>query len=1072
MALFIVGGIDIRNMTVQDWLGADNQLGIDIWERKYRKNGETFSDFLDRVSNGNPRIRSLMEQKRFLPGGRIMSNIGVPNSSSGMSNCFSRGFVEDSYDDIMQAAVDIGKTFKAQGGQGLSLSKLRPKGTPIGTDYESDGIIPFMKIYNEVTEGTSQGGARKGALLISLDAWHAEALNFITIKSKDGLIEKANLSLEIDNEFMEAVDAYYKTGEVITVTRHACYSGHDVEWEVTPIEVYKAMIKNNWSWGDPGCLFVDRFRTYNLMEFVDDYQIETCNPSLRKGTLILTRDGVVPIEQLEGKTFEVQTLNGTWAPAECFLSGRNQPLYEVELDGGIRYHATKEHRWPVLHNGDYTKFYTEDLRPGDLIPFTQNAAFPFGDQGSYDDGRLLGCWYGGRFTSARCDDEHLKGCMKRFGISDPYALPEGFMSTLSENFRKGFVDGLFSAGGHLTDREGVPSLSLLSCSAEWLEQVRGVLWWYGIRSAVAPHTASASETEQQGYELICQGEAAVRFAQAFHLSHVQKQAELERIAASAEQTKSIDHIRVTGVKRTGLSEDVWDIHVYDSSHTFRIGACITGNCGEQPLNKHGACNLSSLNLSEFVVDPYTEQAFFDLNSFVEAVHDGIVYLDSIIDLNAPRYALPQQRENALRFRNSGLGVFGYATALMKLGLTYGSPKAIEFTDNLFREMFRAAVMASSFLAAEKGPFPAYDERIWDSSIVKKHFTPEEIKALKQSGLRNCSVLSIAPTGSIATLLGESGGAEPEFAISYTRRTVGLTGNTDSYYQVYCKAAREYMARNRTDKLPGWFVSSADIDPMDRVETQAVMQNHVDTAISSTVNLPEYYTEEQMGQIYLQAWKRGLKGLTIFRSGCARTAILTAAPEGETGEEKEKVPVLQRGDIICCEDKLPGIKKKLVTGCGTMHLQVYYDPQTGDILETFVSRGSTGGCEKNQEAVSRLMSLSLRGGIALEDIIDQLMSCPGCSSYHASTVTRHDTSKGSSCPTAIAYALRELQNEIYETVGDQEEPDALEQEDLSPALNEEGVQGAAASSVCPECGGELRFEGGCNLCPACGWSKCS
>lgn len=265
-------------MTVEQWLGEDNKLGIDIWYKKYQKNNESFEDWLNRVSLGDKDTKEFIRSKKFLPGGRILSNVGIEDNKCGMSNCYSRGFIEDDYNDIMQAAVDIGKTFKAQGGQGLSLSKIRPKGSPIGDKYTSDGIIPFMKIYNEVTEGTSQGGARKGALLISLDAWHAEAMNFITIKSKEGLIEKANLSLEVDDEFMSAVQEYYETGKENTYHIIREYSGHKVEYEVKPIEIFKAFIHNNWEWGDPGCLFVDELRNYNLMEFCEDYQIETVNP--------------------------------------------------------------------------------------------------------------------------------------------------------------------------------------------------------------------------------------------------------------------------------------------------------------------------------------------------------------------------------------------------------------------------------------------------------------------------------------------------------------------------------------------------------------------------------------------------------------------------------------------------------------------------------------------------------------------------------------------------------------------------------------------------------------------------
>ena len=767
-------------MTVEEWLGKDNKLGIDIWHRKYQKNGETFDKWLDRVSFGDYLVKQLIIQKKFIPGGRILSNVGIKDEKSGMSNCYSRGFIEDDYNDIMQAAVDIGKTFKAQGGQGLSLSKLRPKGTPIGDSYISDGIVPFMRIYNEVTQGTSQGGARKGALLMSLDAWHKEAMNFITIKSQDGLIEKANLSLEIDDEFMECVDKYYKTGEVITVTRYENYSGHKVEWEVTPIEVFKAFIHNNYDWGDPGCLFVNRFRNYNMMEYCDEYQVETCNP-----------------------------------------------------------------------------------------------------------------------------------------------------------------------------------------------------------------------------------------------------------------------------------------------------------CGEQPLNKHGACNLASINLSEFVDDPYTDHPSFDWTSFNQAVEQGIIYLDKIIDLNATNHALPQQRENSLNFRNCGLGVFGYATMLMKMGMGYGSVEAEEFTDEIFRRMFRKAVFTSNKLAKKYGAFPKYNPNLWNSSIIKLHFSETEIETMNPYGIRNCSLLSIAPTGTIATMLNESGGCEPEFAISYTRRTVGLTDNQDHYYTVYCKAAREYKERHPDDELPSYFVSSADIDPQSRIMTQAIMQDHVDTAISSTVNLPESCTEDEMAQIYLQAWKNGLKGLTIFRSGCKRLAILTT--DNQSNKTKEIQPQtetfigLGRGDIVECSNDLVGKKRKIVSGCGSLHVLAFFDPVSGDMQEVYLNKGSTGGCANFMTGLSRTISLLCRAGVDVYTIKDQLDSTGACPSYAVRSATKHDTSKGSCCPMAIGNAIVEMWEEMQDDIdGD------CDLECNNEEINESSVKETSnlkqvvtnSTSICPECGEPLVFEGGCNSCKSCGYSKCN
>lgn len=264
-------------MFVQDWLGPENKLGIDIWNKKYRYKDETFDEWLDRVSGGDADLRQLILEKKLLLGGRTLANRGIDSTGS-YFNCYSYGFLDDDYEKIMQGCVDIGLTFKAQGGQGVSFSKLRPKGTKIRDAYYSDGIVPFMKIYNEVTAGTSQGGSRKGALMMSIDARHKEAETFIKIKSCVGEIEKANLSLEIDNEFMTAVKKYYVTGELITLHEKRNYSGHEVEYDVVPIEIFKMLVDNCYDWADPAALFVDRFRNYNLMQYDDEYNIETCNP--------------------------------------------------------------------------------------------------------------------------------------------------------------------------------------------------------------------------------------------------------------------------------------------------------------------------------------------------------------------------------------------------------------------------------------------------------------------------------------------------------------------------------------------------------------------------------------------------------------------------------------------------------------------------------------------------------------------------------------------------------------------------------------------------------------------------
>ena len=211
-----------------------------------------------------------------------------------------------------------------------------------------------------------------------------------------------------------------------------------------------------------------------------------------------------------------------------------------------------------------------------------------------------------------------------------------------------------------------------------------------------------------------------------------------------------------------------------------------------------------------------------------------------------------------------------------------------------------------------------------------------------------------------------------------------------------------------------------------------------------------------------AWHAGLKGVTIFRDGCKRAGILTIKENVE--DIVEKPHRLERGMIIKADDNCIGKKRTLRTGCGTLHCEAFFDPDNGQLLETYFSKGSSGGCNNFMIGLSRMISLAARGGIDVYSIVDQLKSSATCPSYAVRTATKHDTSKGSSCPVAIGNALLEMYEEMMDEVGfsDVEEK---ELEVITPKIV------PVSKAKCPQCGGELVFEGGCNTCKNCGWSKC-
>lgn len=486
----------------------------------------------------------------------------------------------------------------------------------------------------------------------------------------------------------------------------------------------------------------------------------------------------------------------------------------------------------------------------------------------------------------------------------------------------------------------------------------------------------------------------------------------------------------------------------------------TNPCAEEPLPAGGSCLLGSINLAEFACD-----TGFDFESFKHCVKSSVIALNEVLDEGLPLHPLKEQRESVYDWRQIGLGIFGLADLLIKLGIKYGSPEAIDLCDMIGHTMADMAIKTSAVLAKEYGVYPKYKpEAVEQSAFYSKNALGETKELVESFGLRNSQLLTIAPTGSLSTMLGVSGGIEPIFANYYTRKTESLKGH-DEYYKVYTPIVKEYMDKHGLkddSELPDYFVTAQTLDYKNRIYMQSVWQSHIDASISSTVNVPNDFTVEQVEGLYMTAWDAGLKGVTIFRDGCKRAGILTIKENVE--DIVEKPHRLERGMIIKADDNCIGKKRTLRTGCGTLHCEAFFDPDNGQLLETYFSKGSSGGCNNFMIGLSRMISLAARGGIDVYSIVDQLKSSGTCPSYAVRTATKHDTSKGSSCPVAIGNVLLEMYEEMMDEVGfsDVEEK---ELEVITPKIV------PVSKAKCPQCGGELVFEGGCNTCKNCGWSKC-
>jgi ribonucleoside-diphosphate reductase alpha chain len=382
-------------------------------------------------------------------------------------------------------------------------------------------------------------------------------------------------------------------------------------------------------------------------------------------------------------------------------------------------------------------------------------------------------------------------------------------------------------------------------------------------------------------------------------------------------------------------------------------------------------------------------------------------------------------------------------------------------------MANEAINTSSVLAGEYGCYPNFDTRVFDTVFYNEHYN------FDKHPLRNSQLLTIAPTGTISTMIGVSGGIEPIFANSYTRMTKSLHGH-DEIYKIYTPIVQSYMDEHNLteeEQLPDYFVTSSTISIDERIAMQSVWQSHIDASISSTVNLPEETTIEDVEQLYMQAWQAGLKGITVYRAGCKRSAILSADTNAEedntVNTDSHIVHTLPRGAIIECSEDLVGKKRKLTTGCGSLHVLGFFDPVDGSLQEVYFNKGSTGGCANFMTGLSRMVSLLCRAGVDIRDIKDQLDSTGSCPSYAARRATKGDTSKGSCCPMAIGNALIDMWKEMQEDINSDVDNIEIDDEPVVQKPN----QNTKVKNPCPQCGESLRYEGGCIQCPSCGWSKC-
>lgn len=1090
-------------MEIQEWLGKDNQAGFNIWTNKYQYNGENFEQWLERVSGGNPDVSRLIREKKFLFGGRVLASRGVDSKQS-YSNCYVCKAPEDNLESIFNTCTQMARTYSYGGGCGVDISKLRPNGSNVNNAAKtSSGACSFMDLLSTVTETICQSG-RRGALMISIACNHPDIEEFIHIKSNLERVQKANISIRFSDLFLESVenDRVYRL--------HFKNDKCTIKKDINARNFFKEFARMNWDYAEPGCLFWDRIKNYNFLDHEPNFEYGGTNPCVTGDTKILTDNGYIEIKSLVGK--KVNIWNGyNWSIVEPKVTAENQKIIKLVFSDGCELKCTPYHKFiladgtrveakdltnnmklikhemPLINGSkELDHAYTQGFFSGDGYIHTSTNKTYIKLYGNKRNIKLDYIGHKLTLENDKCDQYRV--CVD---VKDKSFVPDASYGLKS---RLEWLAGIIDSDGSCT-KDG--NISISSINHSFLMDIKFMLNTLGINPVLM-------KMKDERYDYLPDGKGGQK------LYHCQSSyriiisaSDVQKLNAIGFETQRVEHDYIPNrnakryihlVSKEDISEIEEKVYCFNEqyNHSGIFNGIITAQCAEEPLPEGGACNLGSINLSEYVYTDFViddkEHNRFDFDKFVEDVRTCVFALNDVLIEGLNRHPLQDQKDTVKNLRQIGLGIMGLGDMLTKLGIRYGSPESIALCNTIGYKMIRAAVKASVDYRVdeEEGtwmnePHMYWDEkRFRDSNFVRNTLDTDTVDYVcKHGGMFNSQLLTCAPTGSLSTMLGISGGIEPFFGFTYTRKTESLH-NKPVYYTMFTPIVQEYMDKHNIkteSELPDFFVTAHMIPWEERVDMQSVWQKYIDASISSTVNLPNEATVDDVMELYLYAWKKGLKGITIYRDGCARTPVLSEKPkkDSDSTEEKSEEKDLKRGDVIT-KHELFGLKRTIQSGCGSLHCAAYFDRNTGEFVELFLGKGSKGGCLSTLNGLARMVSLSARGGVPLEKIIDQLKSANACPSYAVRTAVHKDTSIGSCCPSAIANALIDMTNEMKMYLKSQKEYSISDIKLYKEALPSERVKmeiyGKSDDEKCPECGTPMERTCGCISCPNCGWSKCS
>jgi len=1058
----------------------DSQADIRSWEEKFYR---------------------IMANLEFLPNSPTLMNAG--RELGQLSACFVLP-VEDSMESIFDAVKNTALIHKSGGGTGFSFSRLRPEKDRVGsTGGVASGPVSFMRAFDTATDVIKQGGMRRGANMAILNVDHPDIMRFITCKENHDVLNNFNISVAVTEPFMKAVEQGADYALINPRTK-------EVAGRLNAREVFDKMVDMAWRNGDPGLVFLDRINRDNPTPHLGS--IESTNPCVSADTWIMTTAGPTLVKEVIGRKF-VAVVEGraVQSSERGFFRTGVKRVYRMKTREGFELRATDDH--PVMVAKEMTRYRTEmqwvkvvDLAPGDRVIVNDQRDFEtwdgehaedegyligllLGDGTIKDDKAILSSWGEGEGAKAvraqafavaqslphredfkgwsairgrteyRLSVGHVRRLAEKLGLNPGKKTITRELERTSSAFYRGLLRGLFDADGSVqgSQAKGI-SVRLPQSDLDMLKSVQRMLLRCGIFSRIYQNLSGASRLRdgkggtkwyKPQHELVISKENLGRFLSKIGFTDAEKSRKLEQAINCYKRRMNRERFvaTVTEVVPEG-EEDVYDVQI-PGINAFDANGLYVHNCGEQPLLPYESCNLGSINLSRMIGEEDGPPAI-DWEKLALVVKIAVRFLDNVIDVN--KFPLPRIEEMTKSTRKIGLGVMGFADMLIRLRIPYDSEEALKTGKSIMEFIEKEATAASVDLARERGVFPAFGGSIYDKRRAPR--------------VRNATRTTIAPTGTLSIIAGCSSGIEPLFALSYFRHILDgdklvemnplfeeVAKKEGIFSDELMKALAEKGKVRGTEGIPEWvqqvFVTAHDISPEWHIRMQAAFQRHTNNAVSKTINFPHDATREDVVRAYMLAYKEGCKGITIYRDRSREAQVLAIGRD-----EKGKMTPRERPDATF------GVTEKMTTGCGNLYITVNSDER--GICEVFTSLGKSGGCASAQlEAISRLISMSLRAGLSVESLVKHIkgIRCPSIAWDRGRAVL--------SCADAIGTVLEKHLNRRASPDG-KGGAEVLESNGNSVAMNPGGITGGQ----CPECGGLLVYQEGCHICYACGYTKCS